>query len=224
MPIRIRLARHGQKHSPVFHLVAINAAKRRDARPLEKLGEYDPIPRVPKELAHFPPKANVFGAKAEQYDVPKEKRIEWNVERIRYWLGVGAEPTRAAVKLLERVSALLNGRVLTCREACSLRRTSGSTSGRLLPPRVLLLRRRPRWRPLRPLPLLRPRLRSRVLGGEGNRRAEERELGGGKGGRGPIYTHHSGVVFLSFFFLHSFASSRGRGEAQLGLHPQQCIV
>lgn len=104
MPIRIRLARHGQKHAPVFHLVAINSSKRRDAKPLEKLGEYDPIPRIPKELANFPPKANVFGAKEQQYTVPKEKRIEWNVERIRYWLDVGAQPTRSAVKLLERVS------------------------------------------------------------------------------------------------------------------------
>lgn len=33
-----------------------------------------------------------------------EKRIVWDVERVRYWLGVGAQPTESVVKLLERVS------------------------------------------------------------------------------------------------------------------------
>lgn len=102
MPVRIRLARHGQKHAPVFHLVAINSSKRRDARPLEKLGEYDPIPRIPIEHSKMPPKAHVFGA--DKVQIQKEKRIEWNVERIKYWLAVGAQPTLTVVKLLERVS------------------------------------------------------------------------------------------------------------------------
>jgi small subunit ribosomal protein S16 len=100
MPVRIRLARHGQKHTPYYHLVAINASKRRDAKPLEKLGEYDPIPRVPSTSV-LGPSANVFGG--EKVEVKKEKRIEWDVERIRWWLGVGAQPTKTVVKLLERV-------------------------------------------------------------------------------------------------------------------------
>ena len=29
----------------------------------------------------------------------------WDVERVRYWLGVGAQPTESVVKLLERVSS-----------------------------------------------------------------------------------------------------------------------
>jgi small subunit ribosomal protein S16 len=146
MPVRLRLARHGQKHAPVYHIVAINATKRRDARPLEKLGEYDPIPRIPKELANFPPKANVFGN--QEYTVTKEKRIEWNVDRIRYWLGVGAQPTLSVIKLLERVSwdkttkwkeAVADGQ----RAASLPPRTSGSTSGRHRP-RALRLHLRPR--------------------------------------------------------------------------------
>jgi hypothetical protein len=36
--------------------------------------------------------------------VPKEKKVEWDVARINYWLGVGAQPTKSVVKLLERVS------------------------------------------------------------------------------------------------------------------------
>ena len=101
MPVRIRLARHGYRNNPYYHIVAINASKARDARPLEKLGEYDPIPRVPSSSA-LPPQSKVFGK--EHGAVRKEKKVEWNVDRIRYWLGVGAEPTRTVVKLLERVS------------------------------------------------------------------------------------------------------------------------
>lgn len=50
-----------------------------------------------------PAAANVF-AKGTQDMIVKEKKVELNVERIKYWLGVGAQPTRSAVKLLERVS------------------------------------------------------------------------------------------------------------------------
>lgn len=101
MPIRLRLARHGQSHTPVYHLVAINATKRRDAMPIEKLGEYDPLPRTPKDYK-LPVSHQVFGARTKA--VPKEKRIEWNVERINHWLSVGAQPTPSVVRLLERVS------------------------------------------------------------------------------------------------------------------------
>ena len=100
MPVRIRLARHGQRNTPHYHIVAINSSKRRDAQPLEKLGEYDPVPRLPS-TAQLPSSSKVFGGAS--FDVPKEKRIEWDVKRINYWLGVGAEPTRSVVKLLERV-------------------------------------------------------------------------------------------------------------------------
>ncbi|KAK4683890.1 small subunit ribosomal protein S16, partial [Tremellales sp. Uapishka_1] len=102
MPVRIRLARHGQKHSPYYHLVAIPSTSRRDAKPIEKLGEYDPIPRVPADHVAGP-SSNVFG---ETPAVRKEKRIEWDVGRIRWWLEKGAEPTKTVVKLLEKGGVL----------------------------------------------------------------------------------------------------------------------
>lgn len=101
MPVRIRLARHGQRHNPFYHLVVIPSTKARDARPIEKLGEYDPIPRLPS-TADLPSSSMIFGKKTEA--APKEKKVTWNVERIRYWLDTGAQPTRSVVKLLERVS------------------------------------------------------------------------------------------------------------------------
>ena len=32
-----------------------------------------------------------------------EKRIEWNEQRIRYWLGTGAQPSKPVARLLDRV-------------------------------------------------------------------------------------------------------------------------
>ncbi|KAL1708996.1 ribosomal protein S16 domain-containing protein, partial [Schizophyllum commune] len=78
MTMKIRLAMHGHRNHRIFHLVAINSDKRRNARPTELLGIYDP---------HL----NDQG----------RKTVEWAVDRIRYWLSVGAQPTKSAVKLLE---------------------------------------------------------------------------------------------------------------------------
>lgn len=96
-----------------FAQVAINASKRRDAQPLEKLGEYDPIPRPPPPASTLASAiANSFhlasrAPSAEELALGKrgEKKIVWDVERVRYWLGVGAQPTESVVKLLERVSS-----------------------------------------------------------------------------------------------------------------------
>jgi small subunit ribosomal protein S16 len=102
VPVRLRLARHGHRHNPIFHLVAINSAKPRNAQPIETLGQFDPIPRVASTSA-LPQSSQVFGEK-KSAPVPKEKKVEWDVGRINYWLGVGAQPTKSVVKLLERVS------------------------------------------------------------------------------------------------------------------------
>ncbi|ODN75988.1 ribosomal protein S16 [Cryptococcus amylolentus CBS 6039] len=104
MPVRIRFARHGHRKNPIFHLVAINSRRPRNGKPLELLGVYDPIPRV-RDTLPPPPAANVF-AKGTEELIKKEKKAELNVERIKWWLGVGAEPTRSVVKLLERGGVL----------------------------------------------------------------------------------------------------------------------
>jgi ribosomal protein S16 len=82
MPIRLRMAMHGQRHNRIFHLVAINQRARRDAKPMELLGIYDPALRLGET----------------------HKTVKWSVDRIKYWLGVGALPSKSAVKLLEWVS------------------------------------------------------------------------------------------------------------------------
>ena len=81
MTVRLRLAVHGVRHNRIFHLVAVDQRKRRNAKPIELLGVYRP--RVEPKSPH--------------------KSVEWSVDRIKYWLGVGAQPSDSVVKLLTTV-------------------------------------------------------------------------------------------------------------------------
>jgi small subunit ribosomal protein S16 len=40
--VKIRLSRAGAKKHPYYHIIAIDERKRRDGRPLARLGTYDP--------------------------------------------------------------------------------------------------------------------------------------------------------------------------------------
>ncbi|KAG2150100.1 ribosomal protein S16 domain-containing protein [Suillus cothurnatus] len=84
MPVRLRMAMHGRRHNRIFHLVAINQRTRRDAKPMELLGIYDPALKLGDS----------------------HKTVKWSVDRIKYWLGVGALPSKSVVKLLERGGVL----------------------------------------------------------------------------------------------------------------------
>ena len=81
MAVRLRMAVHGVRNNRIFHLVAVNQRQRRNAKPIELLGVYNPRLK-PGEST---------------------KTIEWSVQRIQYWLGVGATPTKTVTKLLEMV-------------------------------------------------------------------------------------------------------------------------
>jgi small subunit ribosomal protein S16 len=67
----------GRRHRPFFRICAMDARTPRDGRAIEELGHYDPMVRN------------------------KEARTVLNVNRIRYWLSVGAQPS-------EKVAVLLN--------------------------------------------------------------------------------------------------------------------
>ncbi|KAJ4002412.1 ribosomal protein S16 [Lentinula boryana] len=88
MPMRLRLAVHGFRHDRVFHLVAINQRTRRNGKPTELLGIYDP--RVKPGGKDY-------------------KTMEWSVGRIRYWLDVGAIPSKSVVRLLTMGNILKPG-------------------------------------------------------------------------------------------------------------------
>jgi|SRR5712672_1449526 len=82
MPVRLRFSLHGNRNNRIFHLVATDLRKRRDAKPIELLGIYDPRLRLGQE----------------------HKTVHWSVERIKYWLEKGgALPSKPVVKLLEKV-------------------------------------------------------------------------------------------------------------------------
>ena len=72
--IKLRLKRFGKKREASFRLVASNSTSRRDGRPLQELGFYNPR--------------------------TKETRLDTEALRIR--LGQGAQPTDAVRTLLEK--------------------------------------------------------------------------------------------------------------------------
>ena len=78
MALKIRLQRHGAKHAPVYRIVVAEAGNRRDGRYVELLGYYNP--------------------KARGQDL----EYKLNLERIDYWLGVGAKPTDTTRSLVNR--------------------------------------------------------------------------------------------------------------------------
>ena len=78
MAVRLRLKRMGRRHRPFYRVAAIDTRKKRDGRVLEELGHYDPIA----------PEA--------------EKQLALKMDRIDYWLGVGAQPSDTVRRLIER--------------------------------------------------------------------------------------------------------------------------
>jgi len=77
MSLKIRLARGGAKKRPVYRIVLADSRNPRDGRFQEKLGSYNPL--LPRE---------------------HEERVRLNEDRIRHWLGQGAQPTDRVAKFL----------------------------------------------------------------------------------------------------------------------------
>ncbi|BGP27578.1 small subunit ribosomal protein S16 [Rhodotorula toruloides] len=109
MSVRLRLARHHwTRNNPVYSLVAILAPKRQTAKPLELLGSYKPTPVV-VPAPSVSPNGQVRDEKewGPRQHTPEtgiakvgQKHVEWNLERVRYWLSQGAMPTKRFEKLL----------------------------------------------------------------------------------------------------------------------------
>jgi small subunit ribosomal protein S16 len=73
----------GVRNTPFFRIVAADARAPRDGKFLEKLGTYNPVAN----------KDNV-------------KEITAHIERIRYWLSVGAQPSERASWLLGKLGII----------------------------------------------------------------------------------------------------------------------
>ncbi len=78
MAVKIRLTRMGSKKKPFYRIVALDSRTRRDGRPLEFLGYYNPMTE------------------------PVEVKLD--NERIAYWLEQGAQPSDTVRSLLQKNS------------------------------------------------------------------------------------------------------------------------
>ena len=76
------MKRLGRKHRPFFRICVMDSRSPRDGKAIEEVGFYDPMVRVKKD------------------------RVKINLERIDYWLGVGAQPTDTVRSLLRRAGIL----------------------------------------------------------------------------------------------------------------------
>ena len=74
--VKIRLSRLGAKRRPFYRLIAIDSRARRDGRPLEYLGTYDPV--------------------------SKDKALQIDLEKVDAWVAQGAQLSETARSLVHR--------------------------------------------------------------------------------------------------------------------------
>jgi ribosomal protein S16 len=75
--LKLRLSMGGTKKRPVYKIVVADSRFSRDGRFIEKLGFFNPL--IPKD---------------------KKERVGLVEERIKYWLGQGAQPTTRVARIL----------------------------------------------------------------------------------------------------------------------------
>ena len=113
MVLRLRLARFGRRHSPLYNIVLAQARSARDSKPLEVLGTYNPAPLTPLASADTP-EFNLDARTGEPmrdeagrlvpYTAKRYKDVKIDRSRVKYWLGVGAQPSESVERLLCLVS------------------------------------------------------------------------------------------------------------------------
>ena len=75
--LKIRLKRLGAKKTPAYRVIVINSTTKREGKPIEELGHYN----------------------------PKTKVMQLNKEKAQEWISKGAQPTRAVSFLIENCNA-----------------------------------------------------------------------------------------------------------------------
>lgn len=76
--VKIRLSRTGRKNLPSYRIVVVPAREKRETKSLEIVGTYFPL----------------------------KKEVNLNVDRIKYWLSVGAQPTETVENFLVKQEIL----------------------------------------------------------------------------------------------------------------------
>jgi small subunit ribosomal protein S16 len=78
MSVKIRLSRGGTKKRPYYYIVVAEATSPRDGRYIEQVGTHNPL--LPKDNA---------------------ERVKLDVDRVKHWLSVGAQPTDRVLRFLD---------------------------------------------------------------------------------------------------------------------------
>ena len=74
--VKIRLRRMGAKKAPYYRIVVADSRCPRDGRFIEEIGTYDPM--------------------------AESDKLSVNMERAKYWIANGAQPTETVAKLLKK--------------------------------------------------------------------------------------------------------------------------
>ena len=77
--VKIRLRRVGAKKAPYYRVVVADSRSPRDGRFIEELGTYDPM--------------------------AEGNKLNLDVERVKYWVSQGAQPTDTVRGLLKKIEA-----------------------------------------------------------------------------------------------------------------------
>ena len=80
--VTIRLARHGSKKNPFYHITVADRARSRDGRFVERVGFYNPLAKGHSES------------------------LRVDLARIDHWLSVGARPSDMVKKLVKQARSL----------------------------------------------------------------------------------------------------------------------
>ncbi len=83
MSLKIRLARHGAKKKPYYHIVVADSRSPRDGRFIEKIGHFNPI--LPNENA---------------------ERVKIIEDKAKEWLAKGAQPTDRVASFLGQMGII----------------------------------------------------------------------------------------------------------------------
>ncbi len=83
MAVVIRLSRAGAKKRPFYRLVVADSRFPRDGRFIERVGTYDP--KKPKD---------------------SPERVKLELERIKYWLSKGAQPSDRILRFLDAAGVM----------------------------------------------------------------------------------------------------------------------
>ena len=76
--LKLRLKRTGRKRSPSYRLVIMENTSRRDGRPIDEVGYYNPL----------------------------TKKYKFDADKIKKWLSNGVQPTEMVTSLLKKAEII----------------------------------------------------------------------------------------------------------------------